>query len=158
MPDLESHIDPTSYSILWLILGIVVLAAIVVWYFCALFFTRKSKATPEDQWSQQLPSDQLDPIRSKYLSEIDIIERRFHAKELDGRDVHVELAALLRRYATESRGFDASTLTVSELRMRPDAQPLADAIATYYSPEFAPETVTTIDHGIEVAREVIYAW
>lgn len=151
----DKIVPPVQYEVLWLILGIALLVAIAAWL-VFLFRSTRKKLTPAEMIAKG--KDPYVKYRKKYISQMESIDQQYRSGQLGVRELHLSLSALVRQFAQETRGINAETATLSDLRKASGAGPLTDLIEQYYHPEFAENPTADAERSMANAREVISGW
>ncbi|WP_083090187.1 hypothetical protein [Actinomyces vulturis] len=160
----------------WLILIVVgLIIAMVAWYVFVFTWTRADNRIAIDD----IP---LEPAqRAVWLSKIDALQERAINGDISLRQLHVELAAVMRGYASARAGRDLSSCTVRDLldqarttgplsissRLRAvlwagrplDENPLGrvgELLALFEQPSFDRDPRGAITTSCSMAREVIH--
>lgn len=161
---------PVLYSGWWAALGAFLLLLVVGWIVFAFLSTRASAEEKSLAPARRPPSGAHDPyadLRADLERQLDAVEQRYLAGELDERGLHLALSKEVRRFASGRLGVDASVLTLSEIEHMTGAQHLTRLIARYYRPSFAeddgtpyPEAggTTSGRDSIDRARSVVRTW
>lgn len=153
-----SAYPPMNYTVMWLLIAIGCAVALIAWYGFVLWLTRKKRqrtvATlkPADMTPIDIPA-----IQAKYLALIAEIEQALARGEIKSRAAHQKLSILLRYFAQEAHGLRAFSLTLTDLRKTRFTQ-LADAIESYYVPEFHQVLEGDIQAALRLAKEVVSTW
>lgn len=158
----DEIIAPHSYSAMWGILGGVLLLAVAI--FWIVLWRAMRKARP--QAAEQTPQGAFQPgvhdpwaqARSSALGKIDALSVQHAAGEVSSRDVHQELASIIRDFATARAGVDASTFTLTELSRHEPLNPATQLIEDLYHPEFSPQGITTPDDALQASRAAVGSW
>jgi hypothetical protein len=153
MQDDPGFYAPLQYGTQWIWLGIlllVLLAATLVWLFRPAR-ARRTAAGPAD------PPRDLPALRAHYLAAIDAVAADACTGRLPHREAHQRLSLLLRSFAAEVRGIQATHMTLQELRDSGLGH-LAEAVAGMYPAEFAAAAPATVDHSARLAREAVRTW
>ena len=174
-------IAPVGYSTWWLVLAAVLVVVAVGW--CVLAVVRTRAARP-GRATAPPPTD----LRADYLTRIDDVRRRVRTGELTPRAGHQELSVVVRAFVQRVSGAPVETMTLAQLRdlatrsvratapVGPPARPtapmtpsaptqtaptladLADYVGALYVPEFAPQTVRSVDAAADRAEQLVQAW
>ncbi|WP_295698938.1 hypothetical protein [Lapillicoccus sp.] len=149
---------PMTYSVLWTVIGVVIMLAIVGWAFVIWWQTRPvppPKPTPPPP-----PGWLLGQLKGQYLSRIDEIVRLAEAAELSSRRAHQELSTTVRQFVQEASGLRAPTMTLTELGRSGVAQlePVTDVVLRLYPVEFGPDREASVATSADVARGVVQRW
>lgn len=142
---------PLQYGSQWMWLGIllsVLLAAVIAWL---LRPARKVRRTPAVR-----PAD-MSTLRSRYLAAIDALVADAAAGRVPEREAHQRLSLLLRGFAGEVRGINATHMTLAELREH-GLGAVAEGVAGMYPAEFAAATQSTVERSAVLARQVVHTW
>jgi hypothetical protein len=136
MQNVDKPNPPVQYDLIWMIIGLTIVIAIVVWYALALWLTRHKKPKKLDSLKKLPPPVDLDTLKAKYLKFIEELYQRYLRKELKLRDLHLYLSITVRYFVYEASGFPAPLLTLSDLKRAPYPK-LTKLIGDYYPEEFA---------------------
>lgn len=147
---------PMQYSLIWLIIGTVIVVAIGVWYGYVLRATRRRPITGLDDLDLLAGKD-IENLKAKYLSMIDFSYTRYQRGEISVRELHHSLSMIVREFASKAGHFPATNLTLSELKFSSYPE-LATLIERYYPSEF-----DAIEHGdvqisVGAAKGLINRW
>jgi hypothetical protein len=159
---LDDLVEPSGYSALWLVLGILAVVLALVWVVVAWLLTRRRPGDPERPAPRRV-LDGADPFahaRADRLSDLDRIAAEHAAGTLDDRDADLAVAAVLREFAQTRTGLPARSLTAAELHAAGwtggTAELLVDLLApTFSAPGASAESVQAALRG---AREVVSRW
>ncbi|GAA2530111.1 hypothetical protein [Rarobacter incanus] len=155
----DEIVSPTGYALWWLIAGVIVIAAIVIGW--VILFLRTRPDARDDRVAQAPAADNAarwDAARAAARSKIDDIEANWRDGSISERLAHQELAAVLRTFASIRTQTPAASLTLSELRTRPQLRPAADLIDGLYGPEFAVSEQLSVAAAAARARELVATW
>ncbi|MEV7973719.1 hypothetical protein [Cellulomonas sp. NPDC089187] len=159
-------VDPKPYGAWWLWGSAAVLLLVLAWLVAAWFLgRRRSDGTPVD-------AERVDPLagatsadpyagaRARRLADLDEIAGRLEAEEVEPRVAALEVAAVLREFATARRGVKAEPLTATELRRLGWTGGTGELIAALLDPAFSAHGATPASarQAIGRAREVISRW
>lgn len=156
-------IAPHGYSLWWGGLGLLLLVLVVAGWMVLWRSTRTPRITTAVMEPGSTPSvdgvaDPWANPRNAALARITVLEDRYQAGNLPGRQVHQDLSVIVRDFTTARTGLDATALTLSELQRHRDAAPATAIITDLYSPEFAAHATGEPLAAIEQTREVITRW
>lgn len=158
----DEIIAPHSYSAVWGILGGILLVVVAVSWLLLWRAMRKARpqasATPSNGAFQPGGYDPWSQARAEALEKIDLLSSRHAAGEVTSRDVHQELAGVIRDFATARAGVDASTFTLTELSRHEPLAPATQLIEELYHPEFSPQGITKPDDALLASREAVSTW
>jgi hypothetical protein len=147
VPADDNLFPPLAHGGLWLALGIVaglLAIALVVWIV---------HAVPDP--GREASAARLS-AKGRYLAEIDALQRRYLAGELDERQLHHELSSTVRRFAAEHGAPGALSMTAADL----DAaghDTVATVVAGYQPPQFMERARSDPPRSVIAARELIEA-
>ncbi len=149
---------PITYSILWAVIGVVILLALAGWALVIWWQTRP--APPPEPASPPPPGWMLGQLKGQYLSRIDEIVALAAAGGLSPRRGHQELSTTVRQFVQEASGLRASTMTLTELGRSGVAQlqPVTDVVLRLYPIEFGPDREASVATSAEAARGVVQRW
>lgn len=154
MPGGENFAPPVQYSPLWLLLGLLILAAVVGWYVYVMVLTRRRPTPAADTGGlPELPYS----VREGYLARIDDVRGRYALGKVGFADAHHELSALVRAFAAQAQGVRAQYMTLDDLRHTPHAD-LAATIERLYPGAFSGRTDGSIDDATARASELVRRW
>lgn len=156
MPGAEQLALPGNYSLLWPLLGMVLLAAVAGYLAWAVRSTRAG--APAGRGGRRRTDGASSEVRARYLRDLEDLERRFDVGDVDSRALHQELSVLVRAFAEEVRGLPALTLTAADLRKIGKAKRLARIVERYYEPAFATSSKLKPQTSISEARKLVDSW
>lgn len=147
-------IDPPQYSIAWVILAVLCVIVVVVLVVATLRITRGvvERAAYKDR-----PTD-VEGLKAEFLRATNAVGSRFDAGDLDARDAHRELTAVMRRFVRRTTGHDVTSQDVATLVADERTRAVGSLIADLYEPEFARASDQELETSLQRAREVIRAW
>ncbi len=95
--------------------------------------------------------------RARYHAKVDEVSQLYLGGEIDDRDAHLALAALIRACATERTGVDFESLTAKETAVEAEQWPLlSDALQWCVLGSFPSQTeATRLPQGFQFARQVV---
>ncbi len=149
------YLAPQGYSVMWPVLGGLLLLALLVWFLGVWLTTR----APEDEPGAPLPPDAVMKMRDEALTDIDRVEREVTSGETPARRGHHELSTIVRGFVARASGLEADTMTAADLRYR-GPRHLAALIEEYYPRQFGPVEAEppSIGHSADAARQVVGGW
>ena len=172
------QIMPPVLMPIWMVIVMVVgLLLVIAWLLRTFLVTRRDT-------SQEVGDIPMAPRERRQWGErLSEISQRWDAGDLDLRELHLELAALLRGFAEARSGEEITTATVSEIldmaatagpssveerrrsvraAGRPlDANPLGhvgELLAVWEQPSFDREPQAAAQEALTHAREVVTQW
>lgn len=153
MPGDAEFTDPVGYSSLWLLVAAVLAGGVVLYYVRVWIWARGADAPAAPAASA------LDAARTQHLKELERLEGAVRSGRTPVRVGFQQLSATVRSFVADVTGEPARSMTLTELRASADPR-VADAIATMYPPEFAPESAGPDDFGrsLRQARELVGSW
>lgn len=159
------------------IIPILLLLLVVVWLVGSFLSTRRDRSLGYGD----IPM--APGVRSQWVERVALTESRFRRGELGLRELHLELAAILRGFAGVRSGVDIESSTVLEIldiadtsgprsplvRLRKvrdagrplDTNPLgyvAELLAVWEQPSFDREPQAVAERSLARAREVVTRW
>lgn len=148
---------PVQYQwwIVYLLVGLFLLALVVAWYVFAVRFARTRVPRPAAEAPK--PRVPLGRLQAKYGAMIDEVLAESQAGRLSERAVHSRLSLLLRFFASEASGIDAQVMTLADLRNAPLPR-VTGAVEQYYPPAFQAAHPGDPEAAVETAREVVRTW
>lgn len=154
VPGDNGYYAPMQYSVLWPILGLVLLGLVVVWYVWMIRHVRRRAKAPETP-AFVPPSTEV--LRSRFFGLIDQIEGEYASGAVTSRIAHQQLGRIVRMYAQESRGVRAQVMTLDDLN-RAELFPVAQAVSAYYPAEFRELESGSVRDAAAIARGVVDTW
>lgn len=147
---------PIQYSGGWLLLLIAAVLLAIAAGVAIAVLTRPKRVpvapVPHPQYV-------LQQLRAEYLAQIDDVDRRARAGELDARKAHAELSRLLRSFVAEYSGIEAPVMTLPDLVDRGVHPALIDVISRFTNPSiFRRRPPVDPVLGAEAARTAVNAW
>ncbi|NYE94468.1 hypothetical protein FHU41_000689 [Psychromicrobium silvestre] len=151
--DSSGFFPPLDYAMLWLVLGIALLALVAAWYFSVFYATRKRLPVGEIP----MPPRKLLSLRARYLAQIDQIAAQHQAGQLSARAAHQKLSVAVRGFAQELTGVKTGRMTLAEVRSA--GLPLVgDAVEVFYPAEFGVQDAQSLGHSADIARQLVSTW
>lgn len=158
MLDDDGFFGPWQYPlwVLWLVLGLLLVALVVAWYVVVHRLTAR-RLPPAER--ARLRGRVVDPaeVRARYERLIDEVEAASVEGRLSDRGVHSRLSLLVRFHAHELGGGDAHVMTLEDLRAA-DLPAVTGAVEQWYPPAFRPEHPADPRAALARAREVVRSW
>ena len=160
---IDDVVAPLDFSAWWTITGIALIVAIAAWLVFVFVHTRHRPteaalpATPPPA-AYAAGGDPFVDLRLKYLAQVDEAERAFADQEIDVRELHLRLSAIVREFAGLRRGVDTSVMTLTDIEHLTGAGRLANLIAAYYHPSFSQHSDGSGAESLDGARTVISSW
>lgn len=148
---------PIQYSIIWLIIGLALVAGIVGWFGFAFWITRRKAVNSLENLGPASSDFDLEKIKRKYLQLIDECYQNYQKHDTSLRGLHRGLSLTVRYFVYEAKHFPAPRLTLADLKRAPYPS-LTKLISEYYVDEFA-----VIEHGdpqasVEAAKDLVRRW
>lgn len=151
LPPADDRIyGPEAFGIGWLVAGMAALGVAVA---LAVWTLRRPGPPPT---VRPAPAPALG-VQARYLDELDELDRRAHAHELDARELHHALSATLRRFAAEVGPRGAPAMSAAALDAAGQSR-VATALRSYEQPQFDEVPASDPAHAVEQARAVITSW
>ncbi|WP_128773060.1 alpha-amylase [Actinomyces oricola] len=172
-----SYVDPVLMPVWMLVVAVVCLLTALTWLLRTFLVTRRDTALEVGD----IPMAPRD--RRKWGARVKKAAARFHAGETDLRGLHLELAEIMRGFATARSGADIESATVTEIldmaqtsgprsvqerlrRVRHDGRPLdtnplgrvGELLAIWEQPSFDREPDAAAEAAIKHAQEVVTQW
>ncbi|ACQ82200.1 hypothetical protein Bcav_3959 [Beutenbergia cavernae DSM 12333] len=148
-------VPPSQYSWWVWTIGLVLLALIAAWY---VFVFRSTRPRPADGEEGRRGHDPYEALRAEYLAEVEEAYERYQGGTSDLRGLHLDYNHIMRQFASERVGVDASSLTVTELGRLEHSDSLVALLEDYQEPAFATSSDAQALTATEQAREVIRTW
>ena len=148
-------VPPVPYNPMWLVAAVIaaiVAIAGVVW----LIRDFRPPRTPKTGPAPSLLG--VRDARSKALSAVDEVERRFARGELDLREAHLELSWLVRSFVAANSQLDARSMTAGEVRISNRAPDLAEMLGRFEEPTFGEDPRAILKASADEARRVVRRW
>lgn len=154
MPGDNGYYAPVQYTILWPVIGLVLIALVIAWYVWMLrHVRRRARGTAP----RPVPPPSASTLRDRYLGLIREIEQEHASGSLSTRRAHQRLGGILRMYAHESSGVRAQVMTLADLD-RAGLVPLTRAVSAYYPVEFREAETGSVPDAAALARQVVTTW
>jgi hypothetical protein len=147
VPADDNLFPPLAHSGVWLALGIAALVLGIA------LFAWMLHAAPDPIAKAQLT--QVAAQRT-YLAEIDAVQQRFAARQIDERQLHHELSSTVRRFATGHGAPGALAMTAADLRAA-GFDEVSDVVAGYQPPQFMATPRCDPAESVAVARQLVIA-
>jgi hypothetical protein len=149
--------DPISYMVIWLILGILFVAAVL---FLQIFFRKKfgdKLKRPKKIKIKKPKPKTMQEIRSNYLGKLGAIEGKLRGGQISIRQAYQEMSACIRGFIFEATGIPVEKYTLSEIR-KVNIPALTQLVEEYYEPEFARFTYADVNQSLYKTRKVLELW
>lgn len=148
----ELLLPPSMYS--WWVpsLGVLALGLVAGWLFWVLRSTRAEPEAPK----KSKPASQS--TREGYAGQISEALGRYHSGEFDLRALHLELAKIMRAYASERIGKDVSTWTRRDVSEYDPTSRLGELLEVWEEPSFAEESDAEAEAAARAATRVVMDW
>ncbi|MBB6403222.1 hypothetical protein [Arthrobacter sp. AZCC_0090] len=154
MQDNPGFYAPLQYNDQWIWAGCGLLLLVACWLGWVLWPNRRTTVAPAPAG---VPPSGLPGLRERYLAGIDAVVADAGAGRIPERDAHQQLSILLRAFASEASGVDATRMTLQELH-RNGLRPIAAGVAGMYPAEFGPGQQGAVAESAEAARQAVLAW
>jgi hypothetical protein len=144
-----------QYSVLWTLLGLLLLLIVAGWYVFVFVSTRRRR--------QQVAGDPLPMIphgpqlQQTYLELVDEVHRAYADGTLDFREAHQRLSLVVREFAAQARGIRAQYMTLEDLRATQLA-PLSATVGEIYPGAFSGAETGSFDAAADRARKLVREW
>jgi hypothetical protein len=148
---------PIQYSIIWLIIGCILLLLIGIWYGVMFWITRKRKPKTIEQLPPAPTDFDLDRLKAKYLQLIDECYQNYQVHKTDLKGLHRGLSMTARYFVYEARHFPAPRLTLADLKYAPFPE-LTKVVEEYYAKEFAAVENGTATQAVKAAKDFVNRW
>ncbi|MBT2513547.1 hypothetical protein [Arthrobacter sp. ISL-30] len=166
MQDSVGFYAPLPYSPAWFLVGVILVLLVAFWLVRVLRPTRMRNTGPKARQAQLVapPSDvplgaSLDSaeLRRRYLFRIDAVAANAAAGRIPARAAHQELSLLVRSFARDATGTDATRMTLQELEAAGLTE-LAEAVACIYPAAFSQGTGAAVRDSVRTARKAVAEW
>ncbi|MFP7696678.1 hypothetical protein [Trueperella sp. LYQ143] len=148
-------IAPPSAPVLWVIVLVVSLILMCVCLWWAVFsYRRGSRPRPRSVVLSAVARTQ----RERWIRQIREIVDGYDPADPQGRQIHLELAAALRRMMSERSSVSVESWSVAALSQVPDFVAAAEVIAQWEKPSFAASAIADVWAARDKAIEVVRAW
>lgn len=154
MPGDNGYYAPVQYTILWPVIGLVLIALVIAWY---VWMIRHVRRRARGSAPRPAPAPSPSMLRDRYLGLISEIEQEHASGSLSTRRAHQRLGGILRMYAHESSGVRAQVMTLADLD-RAGLVPLTRAVSAYYPVEFREAETGSVPDAAALARQVVTTW
>ena len=149
--------DTFSYSIIWIILALLLLAAVI---FLQVFFRKKfgdRLKRPKKIKVKKAKGKNLAEIRYRYLGEMSRIEGELRSGKITIRKAYSSMSTCIRGFVYEATGIPVDKYTLAEIR-QVGIPALTQLVEEYYEPEFARFTYADINQSLYKTRKVLELW
>jgi hypothetical protein len=148
---------PLQYSVIWLIIGLVLLLAIISWYGFTFWLTRRRPVKSLATIKQLSTASDLNQLKANYLQRIEACFQQYQRQEISLRSLHQTLSMLIRLFIYDVRHFPAPRLTLADLKL--SAYPtLTELVAAYYPSEFTATEIGDAQASVNAAKGFIQQW
>ena len=149
--------DTFSYMAIWIILALVLLAAVI---FLQIFFRKKfgdRLKKPKKIKLKKAKGKSLAEIKYKYLGEMGKIENELRSGRITIRKAYNMMSTCIRGFVFEATGIPVDKYTLSEIR-QVGIPALTQLVEEYYEPEFARFTYADINQSLFKTKKVLELW
>jgi hypothetical protein len=130
---------PLQYSVIWLIIGLVLLLAIISWYGFTFWLTRRRPVKSLATIKQLSTASDLNQLKANYLQRIEACFQQYQRQEISLRSLHQTLSML------------------ADLKL--SAYPtLTELVAAYYPSEFTATEIGDAQASVNAAKGFIQQW
>ncbi len=151
MSGAESLLPPEAYSTWVPVLGGVLLLVVAAWYAFVLLSTRRPDRAREP--------DPLSPDgRARFEEDVEAALAAYRSGDRDVRGLHLDLARIMRSFASGRIGRDVSSWTAGEIADHDPTTQLGDLLHLWEEPSFARRSDAEAETAAQRAREVIRRW
>lgn len=158
----DEILPPVTYSWWPFAVGLALIILVIVGWIVLFRLTRRPKVdradAPLEPRPQPSEGDVLDAARSEALAQVAGIEDEFRSGAISERDVHQQLASVIREFTLRRTGIPAASMTLTDLRLHAAAAPATALISQLYGPEFCAEERLEASAALQRTREVIGTW
>ncbi len=151
MSGAETLLPPEAYSAWVPVVGALLLLAVAAWYAFVLLSTRRPRPP---RGPEPLTSDD----RARFERDVEGAMAAYRRGEQDLRGLHLELARIMREFASERIGRDVRSWTAGEIAANDPTARLGDLLRVWEEPSFARRSDAEAETAVARAREVIRQW
>lgn len=149
--------EPFSYAV-W---PIVVVGALIAFYGLYLLVTvikkhREKKPLEQKVVKQEMAVD-INKIKRKYLTQLEIIRQELCNEKIATRDAYQKMSRCIRGFVYEVTGIQVQNCTLEDIK-RLNMPKLEVLIAEYYTPEFAIRSIGDSNASLEKTKRAIELW
>jgi len=145
---------PFSYSIQYIILGLLIILTITIWW----YLKRNNKKLPvKVEIHEEVSKKNIKAIKIKYLKKLLILEKKLDKNEIPIRKAYQSLSSIIRYFVYAVTGIKVQNCTLEDIK-KLNMPKLYELIKEYYRPEFAEKSLGDIKSSIEKTRKVIKKW
>lgn len=149
--------DTFSYMAIWIILALVLLAAVI---FLQIFFRKKfgdRLKRPKKIRLKKAKGKNLAEIKTKYLGQMGMIESELRSGSITIRKAYNKMSTCIRGFVFEATGIPVDKYTLAEIR-QVGIPALTQLVEEYYEPEFARFTYADINQSLFKTKKVLELW
>lgn len=156
MPDGAEFTGPVGYSPVWLVVCVLLVAAVAGYYYAVARWAAAGEVV-EEEWSRR--DKALDQARKTAAARLAGLERAVGGGTMPVRTGFQELSVAVRSFVEEVSPVAARSMTLEELRESAEPR-VANAIEVMYPAEFAPDPAGPDDfaRSLREARELVGSW
>ena len=152
----DSLVEPFGGRMPFLVACVLCLVALVAWLvFLLVAYRRRRKAWREMTLGAFSVSD-----RERWIADIRrIAETYLPANDEESlRALHQELGKQMRAIVSERSGWDMSSWSVGDVKERPPLAEVAELLAAWERPSFAPDPQARAEESVSRALAVVSRW
>ena len=148
MPDVDPAL-PVSYAWWVPVLGFLLLAAAIAWVVFVLWRPRTPRpAGPEDAGR----------LRASFGEQLEGAYGAFRRGEITLRDLHLQVAGIIRSFGSRRVGRDLTALSRREAQAYLPGSGLGELLERCEEPSFARDPAAEAEQTMGLAREVMARW
>lgn len=147
-------VAPLPYSVLWLVLGVLLVLGVIGWFVGVLVWTlpvERLRAIPV------IRDISARVLRRKFGAAIGKISARHHAGELTARQAYAEMSRVLRNFVYYRTGVAAQYMALGEVADSAAAE-AAPAVSVLYSRQFDSDDNPDVAATAAQVRSTIQSW
>jgi hypothetical protein len=147
-------VAPLPYSVLWLVLGVLLILGVIGWFVGVLVWTlpvERLRSIPVIRDISALV------LRRKFSAAIGGVTDRYHAGELSSREAYTAMSRILRNFVYFRTGVAAQYMALGEVAGSAAAA-AAPAVSALYSRQFELDDSPDVAATAAQVRSTIQSW
>lgn len=144
---------PFSYTIEYVIIGLLIILVITIWW----YLKKNRKQLPVNIEVEEGNQKNIKAIKIKYLKKLLALENKLDKNEIQVRKAYQNLSSIIRYFVHAVTGIKVQNYTLEDIKGL-NMPKLYELIKEYYRPEFAEKSLGDIKSSIEKTRKVIKKW
>ncbi|MDH6198259.1 putative MnhB-related membrane protein [Mycobacterium frederiksbergense] len=147
-------VAPLPYSVLWLVLGVLLVLGVIGWFVGVVVWTLPVERLRTIPVIRDISARVL---RRKFSAEVGKVSDRYHAGGLNSRQAYTEMSRILRNFVYFQTGVAAQYMALGEVA-NSSAAAAAPAVSALYAGQFELGDSPDVAATAAQVRSTIQSW